>query len=186
MEGKGRAQPFLARLIACPPRLIYGCKRKRSHQRTSRTSRNLRVRTRLRVLTPTPHDHIRGTCLRPQIPLIRILSLRRFFEEAHCCAGNPAVVARHQPRGDSEEAFAGFFGKVGLFENTLSGVDVGEVESGARVAGVKNAGEADAGGEGLYQDPVHFVIDDVADLAEVERVDYCRGILAALLWFNLR
>jgi len=134
---------FLARLIALPPRLIYRCKRckwRRIHQRTSRTPRNLRIRTRLRILTPTPHNDIRRTRLRPQISLIRILSLGRLLEEAHRGAGDPAVIARHQSGGDAEEAFAGFFGEIGLFENTLGAVNVGQVEGRPGVAGVEDAG----------------------------------------------
>jgi len=178
---KRQARALLARLIARPPRLIYRrtrCKRLRTsrqreiHQRTSRTARNLRIRTRLRILTATPHNDIRRTRLRPQIPLVRILPLCRLLEESHRRARDPAVVARHQSGGDAEEAFAGFFGEVGLFEDALRAVDVGQVEGGAGVAGVEDAGEADAGGEGLDEDAVHFVVDNVPDLAEVEGVDY--------------
>ena len=66
---------------------------------------------------------------------------------------------------------AGFFGEVGLFEDALGGVDVGEVEGGAGVAGVEDGGEADAGLEGADHDAMHFVVDDVAGLAEVDGVD---------------
>lgn len=145
---------------------------KRITHRPRRRAANLRIRTRLCVLTATPHDHVRRARLGTDVPLIRIASLGCLLEKTHGRARHSAEVAAHVGRGHAEEAFAGFFGQVGLFENALGAVDVGQVEGGAGVAGIEDAGEADARSKGADHDLVHLVVDDVADGAEVDGVDY--------------
>lgn len=59
-----------------------------------------------------------------------------------------------------------------MLEKTLGRVDVGKIERRARVAGVEDGGEAHTWHKRLHHDAVHFVIDDVFGLFEVDRVDY--------------
>ena len=66
---------------------------------------------------------------------------------------------------------ASFFGEVGLFEDALGGIDVWKVERGAGMAGVEDCGQADTGLEGLDEDAVHVVVDDVTGNSEVDGVD---------------
>ena len=144
---------------------------KRPTHRPRRLPPNIRIGTSLGILTARPHNHIGRTRLRPSCFLKTLITLCGLFEEPHGCGGHAADVAAGVGRYEAEEALACFFGEIGLFEDALGGVDVGEVEGGAGVAGVEDCGQADAGGEGHYEDAVHFVVDDVAGLAEVDWVD---------------
>lgn len=152
-------------------RILLHRRNKRPAHRPRRLRRNRRIRTGLIILTPRPHDHIRRRRLGRNSPIVRLVARGRLLEEAHDVAGDAAHVAARVRGDDGEETLAGFFGEVGLFEDALRAVDVGQVEGGAGVAGVEDCGEADAGLEGGYHDAVHFVVDDVADLAEVDGVD---------------
>lgn len=66
---------------------------------------------------------------------------------------------------------AGFLGEVGLLQDTRSGIDVGKVEGGTGVAGVEDGGKTNARLEGLHHDAMHFVVDDVTSLSEIDRID---------------
>jgi hypothetical protein len=63
--------------------------------------------------------------------------LCNFLEEAHSCGCHAAEIAASVRGNDTKKTGAGFLGEVGLFEETLGGVDVGEIERGARVAGIE-------------------------------------------------
>lgn len=152
-------------------RILLHSRDERPAHRPRRLRRNRRVRTRLVILASRPHHHVRGARLGRNGPVVRLVAIRGFLEEAHDVAGHAAHVAARVRGYDGEEALAGFLGEVGLLEDALGGVDVGEVEGGAGVAGVEDGGEADAGLEGGHHDAVHFVVDDVTDLAEVDGVD---------------
>ena len=39
------------------------------------------------------------------------------------------------------------------------------------MAGVEDGGQAHAGLEGLHQDAVHFVVDNMTNLAEIDGID---------------
>lgn len=75
-------------------------------------------------------------------------------------------------RQHAEDVGAGVFGEVGFFEDALGRVNVWKIEGGAGMARVKDGGEANAGGEGADHDAVHFVVCNVAYLAEIDGVDY--------------
>ena len=158
--------------------LLHG-RNKRPAHRPRRLRRNRRIRTRLVILAPRPHHHVRGARLSRHGAVIRLIPVRGFLDEAHEVARHAAHVAARIGRDDGEQALPGFLGEVGLFEDALGGVDVGEVQGGAGVAGVEDGGEADAGLEGGHHDAVHFIVDDVADLAEVDGVDD----LVVAVWF---
>lgn len=150
--------------------LLHGRDERPAH-RARRLRGNRRVRTRLVVLAARPHHHVRGARLGRHGAVVRLVPVGGLLDEAHEVGRHAAHVAARVRRDDGEEALARFFCQVGLFEDALGGVDVGQVEGGAGVAGVEDGGEAHAGGEGGHHDAVHFVVDDVADLAEVDGVD---------------
>ena len=152
-------------------RILLEGRDERPTHRPRRLAANIRIGTSLRILTATPHDNIGRTRLRPSCLLQTLIALCSLFEETHGCRSHAADIAAGVGGYEAEEALAGFFGQVGFFEDALGGVDVGEVEGGAGVAGVEDCGQADAGGEGHDEDAVHFVVDDVAGLAEVDGVD---------------
>ena len=124
------------------------------------------------IFTPRPHDDIRRGCLCDFVTLIRIFTLRRFLKESHRRGSHAAHVSASVGRYNTEQALTSFFRKIGLFEHARGGVDVGKVESRARMAGVEYCGEPDTGLKGLDHDTVHLVIDDMACAAEVDGVDY--------------
>lgn len=150
--------------------LLHGRNERPAH-RPRRLRRNRRIRARLIILAARPHHHVRRRRLGRHGAVVRLIARRGLLEEAHDVAGDAAHVAARVGRDDGEQALAGFLGEVGLLEDALRGVDVGEVEGGAGVARVEDSGEADAGLEGGHHDAVHFVVDDVAHLAEVDGVD---------------
>ena len=144
---------------------------KRPRHGPRRLARNLRVLAGLRIFTARPHNHIGGTRLGLFVPLVGGVAGGCFFEEAHGGGGHASHVAAGVGGDDAEEALAGFFGKVGFFEDALGGVDVGEVESRSGVAGIEDGGEADPGLEGADHYAVHLVVDDVAGYTEVDGID---------------
>ena len=109
----------------------------------------------LRVLTPRPHDNIRRTRLRNLIPLIHLIARCRLLKESHRCTRNSTHIAFRIGRNDTEQPLPGLLGQIGLFEHTLGRVDVGEVESGARMAGVEDGGQTHTWLERFDHDVVH-------------------------------
>jgi hypothetical protein len=123
------------------------------------------------ILAARPHDHIRGRRLRSNGAVIRLIARRGLLEEAHDIIRDAAHVAARVRRDDTQQALAGLLGEVGLLEDALGRVDVGQVERGAGVARVEDGGQAHAGLQGGHHDAVHLVVDDVAHLPEVDGVD---------------
>lgn len=123
------------------------------------------------IFTPREHNDIGRRRLDSHRPRVGVLAPAGLLEEAHDVVGNTAKVAAAVGRHGAEQTLAGLLGEVRLLENALRGVDVGEVESGARVARVEDGGEAHTGLQGPHHDAVHLVIGDVARLAEVDGVD---------------
>ena len=108
-------------------------------QRHARKQKGIHIRS-LTILAPTPHNHIRGTRLRPQILLVHVIAIDGFLEEAQRRRSHTADIAARVRGDNAEEALACFFGEVWFLEETLCGVDVGVVEGGAGVAGVEDGG----------------------------------------------
>lgn len=136
-----------------------------------RLAGDARVGARLRVLAAAPHDDVGRRRLGAQVALPRVVARRRLFEEAERRAGHAANVAARVRRHDAEKALPGFFGQVGLLEHALRRVNVGQVESGARVARVEDGREAHAGLQRRHHDAVHLVVDNVSSLAKVDGVN---------------
>ena len=93
------------------------------------------------VLAATPHDDIRRTGLGPQVLLIHFVARGGLLEERHRSRRHAAYIATGVGRHDTEQTLAGLLGEVGLLEDTLGGVDVGEIQGSSRVAGVENCRE---------------------------------------------
>lgn len=123
------------------------------------------------ILAPRKHHHICRGRLDRHRPRISILATASLLEEAHNIVGHTAQITAAIRRHGAEQALTSLFGEVGLLEDALGGVDVGQVEGSARVARVEDGGETHAGLEGAHHDAVHLVVGDVAGLAEVDRVD---------------
>jgi hypothetical protein len=102
---------------------------------------------------------------------MRILAARSLLEEAHDVARDTTEVALAVGRDDAEKALAGLLGEIGLLEDALGGVDVGEVEGGSRMARVEDGCKPYSARERPYHDAVHFVVCNVSDLAEIDWVD---------------
>jgi hypothetical protein len=108
----------------------------------------------LTVLASTPHDNIRGTGLGLEVLLVDVVALCGFLEERHSSGRHAAHVATSVGGYQAEQALASLLGEVGLFENTLGGVDVGQIESGSGVARIKDCCKAHTRLERPH--PVHF------------------------------
>ena len=66
---------------------------------------------------------------------------------------------------------AGFLGKVGFLEDTLGGIDIRQIQSGGRVAGVEDRSQSYSRLEWSNHDPVHFIINNMACGTEIDRVN---------------
>lgn len=108
-------------------------------------ARDVRILRCLRILATGPHDDIRARGFGLFVALIRGVAGCGFLEEAHGSRSHAADVAAGIRRDNAKQALTGFFGQVGLFEYALGGIDVGQIEGGARVAGVEDGGQADTG-----------------------------------------
>ena len=117
----------------------------------------------LSIFAATPHHHICRARLGLLVFLVRLLASGGLLEEAHGRACHAAHVATSIRTNDTKQALTCLLGQVGLFEDPLGAVDVGEIESGAGVAGVEDGCQTDPRLKGLDHDAVHFVVDDVSD-----------------------
>lgn len=152
-------------------RILLQCGDESPTHGSGRLTSDIRILTSLSVLAATPHDDIRWTRLGLFGTLVVGVAGGGFFEESHGSAGDAADIAAGVRGDHGEETGAGFFEQVGFLEHALSGVDVGEVEGGARMAGVEDGGEATPRGEAFDHDAMHLVVNDVALAAEVDGVD---------------
>ena len=80
---------------------------------------------RLRILAPTPHNHISRASLGLLGPLITLLALRRLLEESHRRAGHPAHIAPRVRTDNAQKTLTSFLGQIWFFEHALCAVDVG-------------------------------------------------------------
>jgi hypothetical protein len=136
------------------------------------SDRNERVYERgLVILAARKHDDVGRRGLGSNGFLMGGVSLSGFLEEPHDVVGDAGQIALAVGRDSVQEPLASLLGKVGLLYDALRRVDVGEVESCARVARVEDGSEAHACLEGPDHDSVHFVVCDMAVLAEIDRID---------------
>ena len=132
----------------------------------------LRVRRRLRVFTTRPHDDVGRGSLGLLVPLCcaRVL-VDDFFPEGHDAGNHPAHVAAEVAHSCAQQTLAGLGEEVGLFDRSLGGIHIWQIERRARVTRVENRRETASGREGAYHYIVHLVVDDMAGLLEVDGVD---------------
>jgi hypothetical protein len=126
---------------------------------------------RLIILAPRPQHHIRGGCPGPDRPFIRVVSLVRRLCEREDGGRDTEDVATTVRSQGAEKALTGLFGQVRFLEDALCGVYVREIHDGAGVARVEDGGQADARLQGLDDEFVDLVVDDVARASKVDRVD---------------
>ena len=86
-------------------------------------------------------------------------------------AGDTTHVATGVGSEGGQEAGAGLLGKIGLLENALGAVHVGQVHDGARVAAVEDGRQTDTGLQWLDDVEMDLVVDNVPIGLEVDRVD---------------
>ena len=123
------------------------------------------------ILASGKHDDICGRRLGSQRPRVGIVAVGGLLDEAHDIASDAAKIAMAVSRDNTEQTLSCFFRKIGLLEHALGGVDVRQIERRPRVTRVENGRQAHAALQGLDHDPVHLVVCDVANVAEVYRVD---------------
>jgi hypothetical protein len=102
---------------------------------------------------------------------VRVLAIGSLLEEAHDIARDATKISLAVGRDDTKQALARFLGEVGLLEDTLGRVDIWEVESGPRVAGVEYGRESYTSRQGRNHDSVHLVVRDVPILPKIHGVD---------------
>lgn len=139
---------------------------------TSSLASNLSILTSLIVLTTRPHDDIGGGGLGLLVALVDFVALGGLLDEAHRGGHHAAHITTSVCGDHAEQALTGFLGQVGLLEDTGGGVDIGQVQGGAGVAGIEDCCEADSWLEGSDHDSVHLVVDDVAGSSEINWVDH--------------
>ena len=138
---------------------------------TSRLASNGGICRGLVILATTPHDDISWRSLCAFVGFVAVIALGDLLKQAHSSASHAAKVTTSIAANNAQKTLAGFFCKVGLLEYTLRGVDAWKVQSRARVTRVEDSGQTHTGNEILDHDEVHLIINNVACLAEVDRVD---------------
>ena len=123
------------------------------------------------VFAPRPHDDVGGRCLGDLVLLVNLVARCGFLEKPHGWRSNATYISTSVLGHDRKQALPSLLGKIWFLENTLSRVDVWQVECGAGVAGVEDGGQAHTWLEGLYHDAVHLIVNDVACYSEVDGVD---------------
>ena len=91
------------------------------------------------------HDHVGGRGLCHHGSLACSVAIGRFLEEADGGLCDAAEITFAVGVDGAEEIHGGFFGQVGFLQNTLCGVDIGEVEGSSGMAGVEDRGKTDTG-----------------------------------------
>lgn len=125
----------------------------------------------LDVLATRPHDNVCAASLGASRLLVGIVSSGSFLKDANSGRKHRAHISTRVGGNGLEQALASFFGNIWLLEDTLGGVDVGEIESGSGMAGVEDCGQAHAGNKRLHQDSVHFVVNDMTSVSKIDGVD---------------
>lgn len=124
------------------------------------------------VLATTPHDNIGRRCLCPLGALIGLIAAaKRCLGDGEQAAGHASNIATSIGANSRKQTLTSLLGKVGLLDDALGAVDIGQIKNGARVAAVKDGSQSHTGLEGLHDDIVNLIVDDMADGLEVNRVD---------------
>lgn len=93
------------------------------------------------------------------------------LEETDNVVGNAAQIALAVRRNNSQQTLTSLLGQVGLLENTLRGVNVWQIQSSTRMARVEDGSEANTSNQRLNHDAMHFVVGNMATLAEIYGVN---------------
>ena len=125
----------------------------------------------LSILGTGKHHHIGRRSLGFQRALSRLTAVGRFFEKANRGTGHTGKISLSVRREGTEQILRGLLGQIRLFQDSLGGVYVGEVERGSGVTGVKDGREAYTGTERSDHDGMHVVVNNVAGTLIVDGVD---------------
>lgn len=106
-----------------------------------RKSRNVRG---LVVLAARKHDDVRGRGLGCNSPVVGIFASGSLGEQAHTLLDHTTNITLTIRGQDTEQALPCFLGQIRLLKDALSGVDVGQIESGSGVARVEYSCQSDA------------------------------------------
>lgn len=123
------------------------------------------------VFASRPHDDVSGRSPRLDGLLVPRVSSESGLGEAEYLLSDASHVTRGVGGHGAQETLAGLGRQVGLLENTLGGVEVRQVETGARVARVEDGRQSDTGLERLHNHVMKVVVDDVARVLVIYRVD---------------
>lgn len=148
-------------LDRCNERPRHGTRRLRS---------NRRICTGLVVSTTAPHDDICRARLGALGFLVRLVTIHGDVSQLLERAENAARVAAGVRHAHLEKVLARFFGKIGLFECALGGVNIWQVHARARVAAVEDSRQSHTGFEGSHANGMDLIVDNVTILHVVDRV----------------
>lgn len=123
------------------------------------------------IFASRPHDNVGRRSLGCEGPIVGLLASGGLFEESDDVVGNTAKISLAVRGDDAEQALASLLGQVGLLENTLRRVDVGQVERCAGMARVKNGSQPYTCMQGADHDSVHLIICDVPMLPKIDRIN---------------
>lgn len=123
------------------------------------------------VFAARPHNHICRRRLGRNGALSCLVARGGLFEKARYRGCDATHVSTRVCRHNTQQTLASLLGKIWFLEDTLGAVNVGQVEGGARVAGVENSGQAHPRKKGFYHYEVHVVVDNMASNAKVNGVD---------------
>jgi hypothetical protein len=93
------------------------------------------------------------------------------LKEAHDVVGHTAKITLTIGRYNTKQTLTSLLGEVGLLENTLCGIYVRQIQSGARVARVEYSCQSYTSLKWPDHNSMHLIVGNVTDLAEIYRVD---------------
>lgn len=164
-------------------RVLLDSRDKSPRHGTRRLSSNGCVGTCLIVLAAAPQNDVGRARLGAYRLLVGLVAAHGRLEQLAEAAHDSAHIALGVRHGGAQETLAGLLGEVRLLEGALGRVHIGKVENGARVARVEDARQAHTGLERCHTYRVDLVVDNVACLLEVDRVD---DLIVAVVFVAVR
>lgn len=139
------------------------------------------------ILAARPHDDISRRGTRISGLLVSVVTPICRFGKLEDGAGQAAEVTGGIGLDGIKQTSTSLLGEVGFLQNTLGGVDVWQIHDGSGVAGVEDGRETNTGQQGLHNVEVDLVVDNVAVLLMIDRVDdfVVAVILVAIEIFRL-
>lgn len=123
------------------------------------------------VFASRPHYDVSGRSPRLDGLLVPRVSSESGLGEAEYLLSDASHVTRGVGGHGTQETLTGLSRQVGLLENTLGRVEIRQVETGTRVARVEYSRQPDTGLERLHNHVMKVVVDDVARVLVIYRVD---------------